>query len=51
MSTLDELNERGMGTLLGLIGLMILEAEEGSLSCMRRRLSRLRIPHAATGRS
>ena len=32
MSTLDELNERGIGTLPGLIGLTILEAEEGSIS-------------------
>ena len=32
MSTLDELNERGMGTLPGLIGLTILEAEEGEIS-------------------
>src|SRR5687767_11318918 len=32
MSTLDELNERGMGTLPGLIGLTILEAEEGKIS-------------------
>ena len=32
MSTLDELNERGMGTLPGLIGLTILGAEEGKIS-------------------
>jgi 1,4-dihydroxy-2-naphthoyl-CoA hydrolase len=32
MSTLDELNKRGVGTLPGLIGLTILDAEEGSLS-------------------
>jgi 1,4-dihydroxy-2-naphthoyl-CoA hydrolase len=32
MPTLDELNERGMGTLPGLIGLTILEAEEGKIS-------------------
>ena len=31
MPTLDELNERGMGTLPGLIGLTILEAEEGKI--------------------
>jgi 1,4-dihydroxy-2-naphthoyl-CoA hydrolase len=32
MSTLDELNKRGVGTLPGLIGLTILDAEEDSLS-------------------
>jgi 1,4-dihydroxy-2-naphthoyl-CoA hydrolase len=32
MSTLDELNERGIGTLPGLIGLTILKAEEGKIS-------------------
>ena len=32
MSLLDELNERGVGTLPGLIGLEILEAEEGRIS-------------------
>ena len=32
MPTLDELNERGMGTLPGLIGLTILEAEGGKIS-------------------
>jgi 1,4-dihydroxy-2-naphthoyl-CoA hydrolase len=52
MSTLDELNERGMGTLLGLIGLMILEAEEGSLSSHLELRNELMAPngylHAAT---
>jgi len=32
VSLLDELNERGVGTLPGLIGLEILEAEEGRVS-------------------
>ena len=32
MSILDELNERGAGTLPGLIGLEIMEAEEGAIS-------------------
>jgi uncharacterized protein (TIGR00369 family) len=32
MSVLDELNKRGVGTLPGLIGLEIMEAEEGRVS-------------------
>jgi 1,4-dihydroxy-2-naphthoyl-CoA hydrolase len=32
MSILDELNERGLGTLPGLIGLEILKAQEGAVS-------------------
>ena len=52
MSTLEELNERGMGTLPGLIGLMILEAEEGSLSSRLELRNELMAPngylHAAT---
>jgi 1,4-dihydroxy-2-naphthoyl-CoA hydrolase len=32
MSVLDELNKRGIGTLPGLFGLEIVEAEEGSIS-------------------
>src|SRR5215208_5196845 len=32
MPTLDELNRRGIGTLPGLIGLEIVEAEEGRIS-------------------
>ncbi len=32
MSILDELNKRGIGTLPGLIGLEIMEAEEGRIS-------------------
>jgi 1,4-dihydroxy-2-naphthoyl-CoA hydrolase len=32
MSVLDELNKRGIGTLPGLIGLEIMEAEEGRIS-------------------
>jgi 1,4-dihydroxy-2-naphthoyl-CoA hydrolase len=32
MPTLDELNKRGIGTLPGLIGLEIVEAEEGRIS-------------------
>jgi 1,4-dihydroxy-2-naphthoyl-CoA hydrolase len=52
MSSLDELNERGMGTLPGLIGLEILEAEEGSLSSRLDLRNELMAPngylHAAT---
>jgi len=32
MSILDELNERGLGTLPGLIGLEVLKAQEGAVS-------------------
>ena len=32
MSVLDELNKRGIGTLPGLIGLEVMEAEEGRIS-------------------
>jgi 1,4-dihydroxy-2-naphthoyl-CoA hydrolase len=52
MSTLEELNERGMGTLPDLIGLTILEAEEGSLSSRLELRNELMAPngylHAAT---
>src|ERR687889_212021 len=52
MSSLDELNERGMGTLPGLIGLEILEAEERSLSSRLDLRNELMAPngylHAAT---
>jgi 1,4-dihydroxy-2-naphthoyl-CoA hydrolase len=52
MSTLEELNERGMGTLPGLIGLTILEAEKGSLSSRLELRNELMAPngylHAAT---
>ncbi|HVD34541.1 MAG TPA: PaaI family thioesterase [Rubrobacter sp.] len=52
MSTLEELNERGMGTLPGFIGLTILEAEEGSLSSRLELRNELMAPngylHAAT---
>ena len=52
MSTLDELNERGMGTLPGLIGLTILEAEEGRISSRLDLREELMAPngylHAAT---
>ena len=52
MTTLDELNERGMGTLPGLIGLTISEAEEGSLSSRLDLRNELMAPngylHAAT---
>jgi uncharacterized protein (TIGR00369 family) len=52
MSTLDELNERGMGTLPGLIGLTILEAEEGKISSRLDLREELMAPngylHAAT---
>ena len=52
MPTLDELNERGMGTLPGLIGLTILEAEEGKISSRLDLREELMAPngylHAAT---
>ena len=32
MAILDELNKRGVGTLPGLIGLEIMEAEEGGIT-------------------
>jgi 1,4-dihydroxy-2-naphthoyl-CoA hydrolase len=52
MLTLDELNERGMGTLPGLIGLTILEAEEGKISSRLDLRNELMAPngylHAAT---
>ena len=52
MSTLDELNERGIGTLPGLIGLTILEAEEGRISSRLDLRNELMAPngylHAAT---
>ena len=52
MSTLDELNERGIGTLPGLIGLTILEAEEGKISSRLDLRMELMAPngylHAAT---
>jgi 1,4-dihydroxy-2-naphthoyl-CoA hydrolase len=52
MPTLDELNERGMGTLPGLIGLTILEAEEGKISSRLDLRNELMAPngylHAAT---
>jgi 1,4-dihydroxy-2-naphthoyl-CoA hydrolase len=52
MSTLDELNERGIGTLPGLIGLTILEVEEGRISSRLDLREELLAPngflHAAT---
>jgi 1,4-dihydroxy-2-naphthoyl-CoA hydrolase len=52
MSTLDELNERGIGTLPGLMGLTILEAEEGKISSRLDLREELMAPngylHAAT---
>ena len=52
MPTLDELNERGMGTLPGLSGLTILEAEEGKISSRLDLRNELMAPngylHAAT---
>jgi 1,4-dihydroxy-2-naphthoyl-CoA hydrolase len=52
MSILDELNERGLGTLPGLIGLTILEAEEGRISSRLDLREELMAPngylHAAT---
>jgi 1,4-dihydroxy-2-naphthoyl-CoA hydrolase len=52
MSTLDELNERGIGTLPGLIGLEILEADKGRISSRLDLRNELMAPngylHAAT---
>lgn len=52
MSTLDELNERGVGTLPGLIGLTIVDAEEGKISSRLDLRMELMAPngylHAAT---
>ena len=52
MSTLDELNERGIGTLPGLIGLTIVDAEEGKISSRLDLRMELMAPngylHAAT---
>jgi 1,4-dihydroxy-2-naphthoyl-CoA hydrolase len=52
MPTLDELNERGIGTLPGLIGLTIVEAEEGRISSRLDLREELMAPngylHAAT---
>jgi 1,4-dihydroxy-2-naphthoyl-CoA hydrolase len=52
MSILDELNERGAGTLPGLIGLEIVEAEEGSIRSRLELRDELMAPngylHAAT---
>ena len=52
MSTLDELNKRGMGTLPGLIGLTIVDAEEGKISSRLDLRMELMAPngymHAAT---
>jgi 1,4-dihydroxy-2-naphthoyl-CoA hydrolase len=52
ISILDELNERGAGTLPGLIGLEIVEAEEGSIRSRLELRDELMAPngylHAAT---
>ena len=52
MSILDELNERGVGRLPGLIGLEVLEAEEGHLATRLELRDELLAPngylHAAT---
>src|ERR671915_686506 len=52
MSILETLNERGMGTLPGLIGLTILDAEEGRISSRLDLRNELMAPngylHAAT---
>src|ERR687886_2028817 len=52
MSILDELNERGIGTLPGLVGLTILDAEEGRISSRLDLREELMAPngylHAAT---
>jgi 1,4-dihydroxy-2-naphthoyl-CoA hydrolase len=52
MSVLDRLNERGVGTLPGLIGIEILEAEKGQLASRLELREELMAPngylHAAT---
>jgi 1,4-dihydroxy-2-naphthoyl-CoA hydrolase len=52
MSVLDELNKRGIGTLPGLIGLEVKEAEEGGVSSRLDLREELMAPngylHAAT---
>lgn len=52
MSILDELNKRGVGTLPGLIGLEIVEAEDGRLASRLELRQELMAPngylHAAT---
>src|ERR671914_1901629 len=52
MSVLDRLNERGAGTLPGLIGIEVLEAEKGRLSSRLELREELMAPngylHAAT---
>jgi 1,4-dihydroxy-2-naphthoyl-CoA hydrolase len=52
MSLLDELNERGVGRLPGMIGLEVLEAEEGRLATRLQLRDELLAPngylHAAT---
>ena|SRR5919112_3256289 len=52
MTNLDELNKRGIGTLPGLIGLTIVEAEEGRVSSRLDLREELMAPngylHAAT---
>jgi len=52
MSILDRLNERGVGTLPGLIGIEILEAEEGRIASRLELREELMAPngylHAAT---
>ena len=52
MSIIEELNERGVGTLPGLIGLEITQAEEGKLSSRLELRGELMAPngylHAAT---
>jgi uncharacterized protein (TIGR00369 family) len=52
MSILDKLNERGLGTLPGLIGLEILKAQEGAVSSRLDLREELMAPngylHAAT---
>ncbi len=52
MSLLEELNERGIGTLPGLIGVEVLEAEEGRLASRLELRDELLAPngylHAAT---
>ncbi len=52
MSLLDRLNERGVGTLPGLIGIEVLEAEKGRLASRLKLRDELMAPngylHAAT---
>ena len=48
MSTLEELNERGIGMLPGLIGIEVVEAEKGGLEDRLELRRELMAPNGAT---